>query len=533
MARTPDQHGVPYFPAFLDLLGKRVVVVGGGSVATSKVRALLPCQPRPLIVVAPAISPIIAAAAQAGHLEWWPRPYQAGDLAGAALAFGATDDRALNAQVAAEARQRGVPVLAVDDVPNCDFIAPALVRRGDLVVAISTGGRSPAMARRAREHLERVLPASWGDLLEVAAAARQALGSARALIEPAAWQTALGGQVEQLAASGALEAATELLVRQLQQSLFAPRSGLVSLVGAGPGDPDLLTLGAVRRLQAADVVVHDRLVDPAILAYAAQTAERIDVGKTPGGGGPSQAAIEALLVDLGRQGRRVVRLKGGDPFVFGRGGEEALALARAGVPFEVVPGVSAALAAPAAAGIPVTQRGLSASLTIATGHDAEAHDWPALARGGGTLVFLMAVGGLAGLTERLLAAGRPADEPAAVVEWATTPRQRSLCAPLDQIAAAARQAAIQAPAVLVVGPTAALAEHIAPQAHVAAVDAASHQGAPQRSRPPGEFPSSAACHPERSEGPATPGATAADAHPGDTPTATTPTAAATRGAHGG
>jgi uroporphyrin-III C-methyltransferase / precorrin-2 dehydrogenase / sirohydrochlorin ferrochelatase len=476
MARTTHHdRGAQYFAAFLDLLNKKVVVVGGGKIATSKVRALLPCRPQPLLVVAPRASAVIRRAADAGQLRWLQRDYAPADLAGAALTFGATDDRDLNARVAAEARQLGIPVLAVDDVPNCDFIAPALVRRGDVTLAISTSGRSPAMARRTRERLERALPAYWGDLLDIAAAARERLGATRSLIAPDRWQTALDGEVELLAESGALAEATEALLRKLERSLFEPiedQPGLVSLVGAGPGDPELLTLRAVQRLQAADVVVHDRLVAPAILDFAAKSAERIDVGKTPGGGGASQSAINALLVDLGRRRRRVVRLKGGDPFVFGRGGEEALALARAGVPFEVVPGVSSALAAPAAAGIPVTHRGLSPSVTIVNGHDAFQHDWSALARSAGTLVFLMAIEHLEEIAGRLLSNGRSELEPAVVVQWATTPRQRVVAAPLTDIAAEARAAGIAAPAVLVVGPTAALTSALSTAGQAASLRAA-------------------------------------------------------------
>ena len=470
MARsTPDQRGVPYFAAFLDLLNKKIVVVGGGKVATTKVRALLPCRPAPLLVVAPRVSGPIRRAAEAGQLLWLGREYADGDLDGAALAFGASDDTDLNARVAADARRLGIPVLAVDDVPNCDFIAPALVRRGDVTIAISTGGRSPAMARRTRERLEHELPRYWGDLLDVAAEARDRLGATRSLIEADRWQTALDGEVERLTESGLLGEAADVLVRKLERSLFEQRdeqSGLVSLVGAGPGDPELLTLRAVQRLQAADVVVHDRLVGLRVLEHAAPGAECIDVGKTPGGGGPTQTEINALLVELGRQGRRVVRLKGGDPFVFGRGGEEALALSRAGVPFEIVPGISSALAAPAAAGIPVTHRGLSASLTVVNGHDADQHDWSALARSAGTLVFLMAVEHLEEIVDRLVSHGRPADEPAAVVQWATTPRQRTVSAPLREIADVARSEGLEPPAVLVVGPTVALSRALreAPEA---------------------------------------------------------------------
>ena len=474
---TAADRGVPYFAAFLDLVRKKVVVVGGGKVATTKVRALLPCQPAPLVVVAPEVSAFIRRAADAGQLEWLRREYVAADLLDATLAFGATDDRVVNARVASDARAVGVAVLAVDDVPNCDFIAPALVRRGDVTIAISTGGRSPAMARRTRERLERALPGSWGDVLEVAATARERLGATRQLIDADRWQSALDGEVERLAEAGALDQATDQLVTKLERTLFEPRpngvpggdsegrdlpTGLVSLVGAGPGDPELLTLRAVRRLQAAEAVVHDRLVSADVLEYAHPAAERFDVGKTPGGLGWTQAQINQLLVKLGRTGRRVVRLKGGDPFVFGRGGEEALALARAGVAFEVVPGISAALAAPAAAGIPVTHRGLSGSVTVVNGHDAEQHDWSALARGSGTLVFLMAVEHLEEIVDRLLAHGRAADEPAAIVQWATTPRQRFLSAPLSGIAAATRAAGLAPPAVLVVGRTAGLSAELWP-----------------------------------------------------------------------
>lgn len=461
----PAHRRVAYFPAFLDLLGKKVVVVGGGRVASSKVRALLPCQPQPLVVVAPNATQAIQRAASDGQLTWQRREYAAGDLNGASLAFGASDDRALNAQVAAEARALGIPVLAVDDVPNCDFIAPALVRRGDVTVAISTNGRSPAMARRTREFLEDSLPPYWGDLLDVAAAARERLGGTRSVVEADRWQAALR-EIEPLVARNALAEVAELLTRTLEHSLFesdAPR-GFVSLVGAGPGDPELLTMRAVRRLQSADVVVHDRLVSDRVLDLVPPDAERIDVGKEPGHKGATQSDINALLVDLARQGRRVVRLKGGDPFVFGRGGEEALALRAAEVPFEVVPGISSALAAPSAAGIPVTHRGLSRSVSVINGHDVDQHDWAALAGSGGTLVFLMAVEYLEEIVDRLLAHGRSSDEPAALVEWATTSRQRVVTARLHELVTRARAASVQPPAVLVVGPTVALASELATQA---------------------------------------------------------------------
>jgi siroheme synthase-like protein len=218
VTRTEDDRGYQYFPAFLDLVRKRVVVIGGGEVAASKVCSLLPCGVEPLVVVAPQTSPYIAEAAAAGRLVWVARGYCNGDLTGAALAFAATDDRSLNALVAAEARRRGVPVLAVDDIPHCDFIAPALVRRGELVLAISTHGRSPALARRAREWLDGALPAHWGGLLEVAGAVRQRLGPLRSSISAEDWQTGLSGPVEDLVRQGDHEAAVTLLWRTLRGS---------------------------------------------------------------------------------------------------------------------------------------------------------------------------------------------------------------------------------------------------------------------------------------------------------------------------
>jgi precorrin-2 dehydrogenase / sirohydrochlorin ferrochelatase len=213
----PRPRAVPYYPAFLDLCGRRVVVVGGGAIATAKVRGLLACRPSPLVVIAPRVSQHIQLLAEAGQLTWLNRAYQQGDLAGADLAFGASDDRALNARVAVEARQLGIPVLAVDDVDNCDFIAPAVVRRGDVVVAISTGGRSPAMARRAREELDSLIPPDWGELLEVAAAARNRLGSDRKRVPADAWQAALGAtDLRRLVTSGRTEQAIEHLLSQLE-----------------------------------------------------------------------------------------------------------------------------------------------------------------------------------------------------------------------------------------------------------------------------------------------------------------------------
>jgi uroporphyrin-III C-methyltransferase len=531
MPRTDDDRRFPYYPAFLDLRRKRVVVVGAGVIATGKVGGLLPCGPDALIVIAPEASPFVKRAAREGRLTWIERDYADGDLAGADVCFAATDDRALNATVAAEARRRRIPVLAVDDIPNCDFIAPSIVTRGDLIIAMSTGGRSPAFARWVRERFDRQVPGHWGDLLDVVATARERLGAARASVTPEQWLAAIDKDLERQVQRGEKDAALQILLGRLvprtaqsasdvsrlgsqadrlaqmpSPSVIPSRSeesrngtpgndwdsslrlgmtlesrfqasnacarephsengrdGLVSLVGAGPGDPELLTLKGLRRLREADAVVYDRLISSGILEYCRPDAERYDVGKASGRHSRPQEEINALLIRLGREGRRVIRLKGGDPFVCGRGGEEILALALAGVPYEVIPGVSSALAAPAAAGIPVTHRGLASAVTIATGHarsgcGGDDHDWEALARVRGTLVFLMAVENLERIVDGLLSHGRSPDEPAAMVQSGTMPEQHVVRSTLRDIVEAVRAAGIAPPAVLVVGETVALAE---------------------------------------------------------------------------
>jgi uroporphyrin-III C-methyltransferase/precorrin-2 dehydrogenase/sirohydrochlorin ferrochelatase len=531
MARTDDDRRFPYYPAFLDLRRKRVVVVGAGIIATGKVRGLLPCGPDPLVVIAPEASSFVKRSAREGRLTWIERDYADGDLAEADVCFAATNDRGINAIVAAEARRRRIPVLAVDDVPNCDFIAPSVITRGDLIIAMSTGGRSPAFARWVRERFDRDVPAHWGDLLDVVATAREQLGHVRSRVTPEQWLGAIDEELERQVQRGEKDEALRTLLRRLvpgadetvtvlsplplgpsadnlartpDPTVIPSRSeesrdsslslgmtvegrihesdtrargprrengttGIVSLVGAGPGDPELLTLKGLRRLREADAVVHDRLVSSEILDYCRPDAERYDVGKSSGHHSRAQDEINALLIRLGRAGQRVVRLKGGDPFVFGRGGEEILALALAGITYEVIPGVSSALAAPAAAGIPVTHRGLASAVTIATGHarsgcTSDDHDWEALARVRGTLVFLMAVENLDSIVAGLMSHGRTPDEPAAMVQSGTTPEQRVIRSTLRDIVENVRAAGITPPAVLVVGDTVALAEASGPSA---------------------------------------------------------------------
>jgi uroporphyrin-III C-methyltransferase/precorrin-2 dehydrogenase/sirohydrochlorin ferrochelatase len=456
-----------YYPVGLDLAGRPVLVVGGGKVAEGKVDQLLECQAE-LVLVSPEATPRLVELAAEGRLRWRRREYRPADVEGAWIVIAAADDRAVNAEVAADARAAGRLVNAVDDVPNCDFIAMSVLRRGDLQIAISTGGGSPAMARWLREGLETLLPEQYGLLLELLAEIRLELKAAGPVPAYPAWHRAIEAALPALAAGDRAAARKTLREALASPAPTAdtqhPTPGQVHLVGAGPGDPDLLTMRAHKLITSADAIVHDRLVDRRILALASPMATLVDVGKAPGHHQLPQSEINDLLVRLARQGQRVVRLKGGDPFVFGRGGEEALALARAGIPFGVVPGVSAALAVPAYAGIPVTHRGRASALTIVTGHgcaEAAAPDWAALARPDTTLVVLMGLANLPAIADRLRAAGLPAETPVAVVAQGTRPDQRTVEGTLDNIAARVAAAGVASPATIVIGEVVSLRDHLA------------------------------------------------------------------------
>lgn len=475
----------PYIVA-LALAGRQCVVVGGGAVAERKARGLL-ASGAIVAVVAPAVTDGLRACERAGEIVVRSRPYERGDVAGAFLVVAATNMREINARVTADARAAGALVNVADAPEAGDFTVPATARRGGVTLAVSTTGDSPLMAALARDRLADALPDGFLALLEGVAALRAAVRAAHYHVPPHRWHDALTPDVLALADAGQTGAAMErvraaidgvasppaplhrsqieigpdyLCDRAGRGGKATPRTGVVSLVGAGPGDPGLLTVRARLRLRAADVVVYDRLLDPRILDEASPEAERIYVGKGPKHHAYEQEAINALLVTHGRAGKRVVRLKGGDPFVFGRGGEEADALVAADIPFEVVPGISSAIAVPAYAGIPVTHRGISASVTVVTGHEEGAGDWATLAGDGGTLVFLMGVGNLPGIAQRLLACGLPATTPAAAIEWGTWAKQRVVVGTVGDLPARVAAAGLGAPATVVIGEVVRLRERI-------------------------------------------------------------------------
>lgn len=445
-----------YFPVFFDLRAQKVLVVGGGDVAARKV-ALLERAGAAIKLVAPLISPELMARAATGTIKIEIREFVPADLDGARLVIVATSRRAVNRWIAALSDSRGIPVNVVDDRDASRFIVPAVIDRDPVLVAISTGGASPVLARRLRERVEALLPkqigefASWLQVLR--RSARRALRDVSA--RRRFFEELVDGPAARRFVAGDHQGARRIAQQLLAGASIRPRTGgEVTLVGAGPGDPELLTLKALRALQDADVVLHDRLVPEAVLDMARRDAARVCVGKTAGGGGSTQEEINELLIAHARAGKRVVRLKGGDPFIFGRGGEELEALAREQISFSVIPGVTAAAGCAAYSGIPLTHRDYAHSVTFVTGH-ADQHDqepdWAALARPGNTAVFYMGLARVGHIAAKLIEHGARPKLPVGIIAQGTLPNQRVVTATLATISELAAHASLESPALLVVG----------------------------------------------------------------------------------
>ena len=461
-----------YYPLFMRIEDRTCVVVGGGVVAVRKVEMLRRAGAR-VSIVASVLSEDLAQLAESGSIDHRGRLFFPDQLDGAVLVIAASGNDAIDAQVARHARLRGLPVNVVDDAEKSSFVTPAVIDRSPVVVAVSTGGASPALARRIRARIEAMLSPSLGRFARLLHKYRDA--ARHHISDPVrrrrTWERIVAGPASRLALSGYDRDAEAALLRELTDPIT--ESGEVHLVGAGPGDPELLTIKAHRVLESADVVVHDRLVGDGIVDLARRDAERIDVGKRAGHHVMCQEEINDLLIKLAGDGKRVVRLKGGDPFVFGRGGEELAALTAAGIRCHVVPGITAATGCAASAGIPLTQRGVSDTCIFVTGHDqggpAE-RDWTTLARAKQTLVIYMGVGALEGIATNLTGHGLAIETPAAVIENGTTPDQRIIRGTIGNIADLAKRSEVRAPALVVVGEVAALARAgAAPSAEFAAV----------------------------------------------------------------
>lgn len=438
------------FPVSLELRGRRCVVLGGGEMAEPKVRALLDAG-ADVTVIAPDPSDAVAALGRQGRISLVQRRYAHGDLAGAFLAIAAADP-ALHADAFTEAEAERVLFNAVDDVAHCHFAAPSVVRRGDLTVAISTGGRAPALAKRLREQLSEVLAPEYAAVVELLSEAREEALRTRDVEFPVwaeRWARAVSHDLTGLVAEGRADEARALVDRALSGAEENPVDRAhVAIVGAGPGDPELITVRGKRLVDDADVVVYDALVHPGL--YAGKVA--IPAGREPGRRGVSQERTSAMLIRLARKGKRVVRLKGGDPYVFGRGAEEARAIAEAGIPVEVVPGPSSVVAVPASAGIPVTDRRLASSVAFVTGHaTGPPVDWHLLARSVDTLVVLMGRDRLGEIVTALIEGGRDPATPAAVIENGTLPGQRVVVARLDALPGAVARQGIGSPSLVVIG----------------------------------------------------------------------------------
>jgi len=450
------------YPMFVDLKGLPVLVVGGGVVARRKAEALLDAGAH-VTVGAPGLDAELAQWVSDGRIVWRRGRFESAWLDGMWLVIAATADHALNAAISAEAAQRRIFANVVDDATQSLFHVPAVVDRSPLMIAISSAGAAPALARRVRETLERVLDHSLGHLVELAQRHR-----ARIVQRHADMATRRGfydwlhdGPVLSLLRNARTAEAEQALLDALGTQDPVAAKGSVALVGAGPGHPGLLTLQALRALQTADVILYDQLVGADILAMARRDAERIDVGKRCGGRHVPQEQTHRLMLAHAREGRRVVRLKGGDPFVFGRGGEELAFLRRHGVACEVVPGVTAALACAAFAGIPLTHRDHAQSVCLLTAHGQETTetlDGRMLSHHRQTLAVYMGVERIEALTLRLLAHGRGPDTPVAIIENGTLPQQRVITGALGELPRLAKHHAVSTPALLIIGEVAALAK---------------------------------------------------------------------------
>ncbi|BBN59220.1 siroheme synthase [Hydrogenovibrio marinus] len=452
-----------YLPIFVDLKRQPVLVVGGGDVALRKIRLLRQAGAQ-INLVAPQLCPDLEILCSENELLWFQGGFHPDQLAGMRLVIAATDQKSVNLQVFHAAELQGVPVNVVDDAELCRFILPAIIDRSPLMLAVSSGGHAPVLARQTREQLERILPQSLSGLGRLAQHNRSRVKSALPDVgqRRAFWEQTFRGEIARRVENNDQEGAQKLLDHKLQ--VFAEDRGCVSLVGAGPGDPELLTIKALQVMQQADVIVHDGLVSAEILELARRDAERISVAKKAGCHSMSQEEINQLLIHLAQQGLSVCRLKGGDPFIFGRGGEECEALKAVGIDYRIVPGISAAVGCAAYAGIPLTHRDYSRTVQLVTGHckpGGEMSDWRALAQSGQTLVIYMGLIRSSEIRDGLLQFGRERQTPVAIIENGTLPQQRVVLTCLEELTRTVEAEQIKSPALLIVGEVCALAEKLA------------------------------------------------------------------------
>jgi uroporphyrin-III C-methyltransferase/precorrin-2 dehydrogenase/sirohydrochlorin ferrochelatase len=447
---------VDYLPIFYQIKQRSCLVVGGGSVAARKV-GLLRKAGAVVTVVSPELCEELQQLASSNDIHYRNRSYVENDLDNCVLVIAATDQRDVNEQISAHAMSRNLPVNVVDNPGLCSFIMPSIIDRSPLQIAVSTGGSSPVLARLIRTRLEGLVPAAYGKLGALVESYRSRVKEVFSNVEQRRnfWETILEGTVAELVFTGHDEQARVMLEQAIEQDSASPQMvGEVFLVGAGPGDPDLLTFRALRLMQKADVVVYDRLVSPAIMELVRRDAEIVYVGKERDKHTMKQENINQLLVRLAKEGKRVLRLKGGDPFIFGRGGEEIETLAQEKVPFQIVPGITAASGCSSYAGIPLTHRDYAQSCVFVTGHLKDGSvdlNWKALAHPKQTVVFYMGLHGAPTLCKELVAHGLPESTPVALVEQGTTPQQRVFTATLETLLDVIANEDIKPPTLIIVG----------------------------------------------------------------------------------
>ena len=470
-----------HFPIFVSIKNKQCVVIGGGPVASRKVGNLLDSGAQ-VTVVSPKVTEELQQYIVSKSITHQAREYTENDLNGAFLVFAATDNREVNASIAAFATSREQLVNVADEPEECTFVLPSVLDRSPVLIAVSTGGASPVLARQLRIHLETMIPSACGRLAGITEEYREKVKRffPKQIQRKKFWENALNGSVSELVYAGQEEIARTRLDEMLEKDLEKDSMGEVYLVGAGPGDPDLLTFKAARLMQRADVMVYDRLVSQPILDMANPDAERLYVGKQKDDHAVPQNKINDLLVKLAKQGKRVLRLKGGDPFIFGRGGEEIETLTEHGVPFQVVPAVTAASGCSSYAGIPLTHRDYAQSVTFATGHlkDGTVNlNWTQLTQKNHTLVFYMGLTGIAEISKQLQAHGMSPDMPAALIEKGTTRNQRVHIATLATLPEKVIESGVSAPTLTIIGEVVKLHDKLhwyEPERHVKDTDFSLH-----------------------------------------------------------
>ena len=454
-----------YFPIFADLTGKRCLIVGGGPVAERKLR-VLSRHDVSVRVVAPRLCEAMDKLHGEGAFEYACRAYESSDLENQALVIAATDDPELNRNIAEQCKQQNILVNVVNSPAAGNFIFPSVIDRAPLQIALTSGGKSPILSRLLRWRLEALIPQVYGDLARLVQEYRDLVKQRipTLTMRRRFWEGVLQGPTAELVFSAQQDRAKQSLEALLHNYAGGESpTGEVYLVGAGPGDPDLLTFRAMRLMQQADVVVYDRLVSKPILEMVRKGAERIYVGKQRNDHAVPQESINAMLVRLAKEGKRVLRLKGGDPFIFGRGGEEIETLIDDNVVFQVVPGITAASGCATYAGIPLTHRDHSQACIFVTGHlkDGTVNlNWKMLAHKNQTVVFYMGLHGISSICEQLISHGRDAQTPAALIQQGTTDNQRSIIGSLSTLPALVAKNEVSAPTLIIVGEVVSLNEKL-------------------------------------------------------------------------